>query len=409
MDFNTAELPNGLRLAHSYDPQSAMVAMDVMYNVGGRDDEPGHYGMAHLFEHLMFGGSANIPDFDAEVEAAGGSDNAWTSDDFTNYWTQVPAQNVETLFHLESDRMLALSFSPRSLEVQRQVVVEEFKQTCLNRPYGDLSHRLRSMLYTVHPYRVPVIGETPAQIEAVDMDYVRQFFYSHYAPNNAVVAVAGNITFGRVMELARKWFSPIPRRDIAPRASITEPEPTEPLREVVVNDNVPLTLITMAFPMGGYRDTLYVGADLLTDVLSAGRSSRFFRRLLEGTELFNDIDASIAGLEECGYLLVNASPRQGVETTRAEAAIRAELDRAMTEAPTDTELRRVITRYESQQIFNSLTSLDKARHMAEAMIHGEVPSERLLAYRAATAADIHRAAVTLLAPHRARTLIYGPA
>lgn len=196
--YTTFTLDNGLRVIHNYDPSTAMVAVNVIYNVGARDESPSLTGLAHLFEHLMFGGSVNIPDFDAALERAGGTSNAWTSNDFTDFYEVAPAANFETLLWLESDRMLGLAFSPRSLEVQQSVVIEEFKQTHLNTPYGDVAHRLREMLYTSHPYRYPAIGKEISHIERVTLDDVRRFFYSHYAPNNAVLAVSGNVTLGQV-------------------------------------------------------------------------------------------------------------------------------------------------------------------------------------------------------------------
>lgn len=213
-----ATLSNGLRVVHSYDPGTAMVAMNVLYDVGARDERRSLTGMAHLFEHLMFGGSVNIPSYDDEIERAGGNDNAWTSNDFTNFYLNIPAQNVETAFRLESDRMLALAFSERALEVQKSVVIEEFKQQCLDRPYGRLYHHLRAAVYSPeHPYSWPVIGLKPEHIASVTMDDVKSWFYRHYAPNNAILSVAGNITFERTVELAEKWFGDIPRRDIEPR------------------------------------------------------------------------------------------------------------------------------------------------------------------------------------------------
>ena len=204
-------LPNGLRVVHERDSATAMVALDVLYNVGARDDAPSHTGMAHLFEHLMFGGSINVPDFDGAIENAGGRNNAWTNQDYTNFYDIVPAQNAETAFWLESDRMLSLAFSDKALDVQRNVVMEEFKQVCLNQPYGDLGHHLSALAYTVHPYRIPVIGKELSHIQGVTQELVRDFFRTHYAPNNAVLAVTGNISLEETRRLTEKWFGSVPR------------------------------------------------------------------------------------------------------------------------------------------------------------------------------------------------------
>lgn len=408
LDYTTFELPNGLRVVHCELPESSMVAVNVLYNVGARDDSEGLTGMAHLHEHLMFGGSVNIADFDGALELAGGSNNAWTSDDFTSYWDLVPAQNAETAFWLESDRMLSLAFSPRSLEVQRQVVIEEFKQVCLNRPYGDLSHRIREMMFTRHPYRCPTIGSTPADIERITMDDVRRFFFSHYAPNNAVLSVAGRITADRCRRLAGKWFGALPRREIAPRIVVEEPVATAPLRRAVKAD-VPKTLLAVIFPMGGYTDPHYIGADLLTDILANGRSSRFYRRLLIATDLFTDVDASISGLEETGYLMVTATLREHGDNAVADAekALWTELDSIVAEPPTPGEVQRVVNAYESTQALTNLNSLAIAQNLAMATMHGESPEARLERYLEATPATIHAAARAIIVKQCARTLIYG--
>ena len=313
IDFNRFTLSNGLRVIHNYDPTTAMVAVNVLYNVGSRDEDPSMTGLAHLFEHLMFGGSANIPDFDAEIERAGGMNNAWTSNDFTNFYDVAPARNFETLLWLESDRMLRLAFSEKSLEVQRNVVIEEFKQTHLNRPYGDLFHKLRSLVYRTHPYSIPTIGKEPAHIEKVTRDDVRDFFYSHYAPNNAVLAISGNVTPDQVRRGVERWFDSIPRRDIKPRTYQPEPLPDAP-RELEVRGHVPQTCVVVAYPMPGYGQPGYIECDLITDILASGRSSRFYRRLLLGGDLFTSADASIIGSEEPGMLMLKGHLEDPIRT-----------------------------------------------------------------------------------------------
>ena len=303
ISYNTFTLSNGLRAVHNYDPSTAMVAVNILYNVGSRDESPELTGLAHLFEHLMFGGSANVPDFDAELERAGGTSNAWTSNDFTNFYDVAPAANFETLLWLESDRMWGLSFSPRSLEVQQSVVIEEFKQTHLNRPYGDVAHRLRELLYTSHPYRYPTIGREIAHIERVTLDDVKHFFYTHYAPNNAVIAISGNVTLEQARDGLERWFGPIPARDIAPRLYQPEPEVTGP-RTLTVTGRVPQPLVVVAYPMAAYGQPGYIESDLLTDVLASGRSSRYYRSLVMADSLFTEADASIAGSEETGFLML---------------------------------------------------------------------------------------------------------
>ncbi|MCM1110191.1 MAG: insulinase family protein [Clostridium sp.] len=409
ISVNRHTLGNGLRIVHHFDPTVTMVAVDVIYNVGSRDEDPSLTGMAHLFEHLMFGGSVNVPDFDGAIENAGGWNNAWTSNDYTNFYDILPAVNAETAFWLESDRMLGLAFSPRSLEIQRDVVIEEFKETCLNKPYGDMSHYLRAMAYRRHPYGYPTIGREIAHIERVTEEDVRRFFYSHYAPNNAVLAVAGNISFERTVMLAQKWFGDIPRRDIAPRLYSPEPPVGAP-REVRVEENVPNAQIVVAYPMGGCHDPLYEATDLVSDLLGSGKSSRFYRNLLLGTTLFADIDASILGSDEPGLFLVSARMADNDPSTlkKGREAIRREVARLVEGGCDKRELRRVINRYESNLTFNSVGYLSQAMNMAQAEIADDDINETLERYRRVTPGDISRAARQTLDPSREMTLVYGP-
>ena len=419
ISYSTFTLPNGLRAVHNYDPSTAMVAVNILYNVGSRDETPELTGLAHLFEHLMFGGSVNIPDFDAEIERAGGTNNAWTSNDFTNFYDVAPAANFETLLWLESDRMLGLSFSPRSLEVQRSVVIEEFKQTHLNRPYGDVAHRLRSLLYTEHPYRYPTIGKEISHIERVTLDDIKHFFYAHYAPNNAVIAFSGNVTLERAREGLERWFGPIPSRDIAPR--LYQPEPAvESPRTLTVTGHVPQPLVVVAYPMAGYGGSGYVEADLLTDILASGRSSRFYRHLLMADPLFTEADASIAGSEEPGFLmlkgrLTDASPEAVSHAIDALNGHARALASAAGDGNTDfggpvtgRELERALNRFDSNHRFSMLSYLSRAQELAMAEMHGEDINTRTDTYRAVTQERIIAAADTILNPSRACTLVYLP-
>ena len=399
-------LPNGLRVVHHHDPGTAMVAVNLLYNVGARDESPEMTGMAHLFEHLMFGGSVNVPEFDAAIERAGGMNNAWTSNDFTNFFDIVPAANIETAFWLESDRMLSLAFSEKSLEVQRNVVIEEFKQVCLNRPYGRLGHELRSLLYERHPYRWPTIGLDFSHIAKVTVADEKRFFLSHYAPNNAVLAVAGNVTEQRVRDLAEKWFSSIPRREIAKRLYDPESPMTSPRRRIVTG-NAPQTAVFVAFRMPGYGHPDYVPCDLLTDILASGRSSRFFRNLIMPGKFFSEADASISGSEEPGYLLLSAKLLQEGEEAedRARGMLLDQLHDIADNGVSAEELERAVNRYESSFTFNSMSFLAKAQNLAMAEMHGEDINDTIGRYRAVTVDDIRRVARSMDMP---ATLIYRP-
>jgi predicted Zn-dependent peptidase len=402
-------LPNGLRVVHSYNPTSSMAVVNTLYNVGGRDESPDHTGIAHLFEHLMFGGSINIPSFDDPLQAAGGTSNAWTSNDFTCFHNIIPAHNIETVFWLESDRMLSPAFSDKALEVQRSVVVEEFKEVCLNRPYGDMGHKLFAMCYPDHPYGIPVIGRDFHDIEKTTQEDARRWFFSHYAPNNAVLSVVGNVKPDKLRSLVEKWYADIPRREIAPRNYADPALPTAP-RLVETSGNVPQTAITIAFPMGGYKSEGYVPADLITDILANGQSSRFYRRLLMPGQHFADIDASILGTEHPGLLMVNAKLlHKGQEAEKAALdAIYAELHQLTTAEVDADELSRCVNRLESERVFAMMNPLTKAQALAQAEMHDESISDILPRYHAVAPACLHHYAAQILDPNRAMTLIYRP-
>lgn len=408
-DYSTLTLDNGLRVVHHFDPEPSHVCLNILYNVGARDESPEMTGMAHLFEHLMFGGSQNVDSYDYHLEMAGGTNNAWTSNDFTNFYDIIPLANVETAFWAESDRMLHPSLTAESLETQRSVVMEEFKQTCLNKPYGDTGHLLRGLLYRTHPYRFPTIGKELNHIRRVTLNDAKEFFYSHYAPNNAVLAVAGRISFEETVRLADKWFGNIPRRQIAPRLYEPEKEITEP-RRLEVTARVPQTRIHIAFPMDGYLHPDYRTADLATDILASGNSARFTRELVMGTDLFTSADASISGSEEPGFLLVSGCLRSDDQATveAAERALWNQIDRIATEEADHDELQRALNRFESNLTFSQLNYVAKARELAKAVIHNEDFNSIIPAYRSVTTADILRVASRLLRRERSCTLIYRP-
>ena len=382
-------LDNGLRVVHRHDTRTAMAVVDVLYDVGSRDEAPAHTGMAHLFEHLMFGGSANEPDFDGAIERAGGINNAWTSTDFTNFLDVVPAQNVEAALRAESDRMLALAFSDHTLQVQRSVVVEEFRETVLNRPYGRVMHELRSMLYDPrHPYSWPVIGKEPAHITRTTQDDVRRWFYAHYAPDNAVLAVVGNVAPDRLRALVEKWFGDIPRRGTPPRTLPAQVWRSGGERRRVTTDRVPAPLVAMAFPMAAYGRPGYTEADILTDILAAGRSARMRQRLMaQHPELLTDAEASIIGSEHEGMLLMDCRVTSDHPDApdRCRALLLAEAQ-AMARPGDITrhELERAVNRYEARRAADELSIVNTARRLAEAEMRGEDPDADLTRRRAVT-------------------------
>ena len=395
LKINRHILANGMRLVHSQDDSTQMVALDILYNVGARDEHPEHTGFAHLFEHLMFGGSVNIPDYDAPLQLAGGENNAWTNNDITNYYLTVPRQNVEIGFWLESDRMLSLDFNERSLEVQRGVVMEEFKQRCLNQPYGDVGHLLRPLAYKEHPYQWPTIGKELSHIANATLDEVKDFFFRFYAPNNAVLAVTGNISFEEAVVLTEKWFGTIPRRDVPVRRLPQEPVQTEE-RRLTVERNVPLDALFMAFHMCERAHPDYYAFDILSDILSNGRSSRLNQHLVQEKQLFSSIDASISGSIDAGLFHISGKPSAGVSLEEAEAAVREELKILQNEAIAAQELEKVKNKFESTQIFGNINYLNVATNLAWFELNGaaEDMEKEVERYRAVTAGQLQTVAQT---------------
>ena len=386
---NRHTLDNGLRIVHSEDKDTQMVALNVLYNVGARDDHPEHTGFAHLFEHLMFGGSINIPDYDIHVQNAGGENNAWTNNDITNYYITLPKQNVETGFWLESDRMLSLDFSEKSLDVQRHVVIEEFKQRNLNQPYGDVGHLVRGMVYKEHPYQWPTIGKETSHIEQATLDEVKDFFFRFYAPNNAILSNTGNISFEKAVELTEKWFGPIPRRDVKPRNLPMEPQQTEE-RRLTVERKVPVDALYMAFHKCDRKHEDYHTFDLMSDILCNGRSSRLIQRLIKEQQVFSSIDAYISGSIDAGMFQIAGKPAPGVSLQEAEEAIWRELEAMKTERIDEDELEKVKNRYESEQIFSNINYLNVATNLAffELIGQAEDINHEVEKYRAVSAERI---------------------
>lgn len=400
-------LPNGLRIVHNEDRTTQMVALNVLYNVGARDEEEERTGFAHLFEHLMFGGSVNIPDYDTPVQEAGGENNAWTTNDLTNYYITLPRQNVEVGFWLESDRMLGLAFSPESLEVQRQVVMEEFKQRNLNQPYGDASHLTREMAYQVHPYRWPTIGKELSHIANATLEEVKAFFYRFYAPNNAVLAVAGNIPFDEVVRLAEKWFGPIPARDIQVRDLPKEPLQQE-IRRMEVMRDVPLDTLYMTFHTCDRLHPDYHATDMLSDLLANGRSSRLIQHLVKERQVFSQVDAYITGSMDEGLLQICGKPLPGITLQEAEEHIWRELDAISATPPEENELEKVKNRFEAEQTFKSVNFLNNAINMAyfELIGRAEDVNDEISRYRNITSEEIQRVARQVFRKENCSVLYY---
>jgi zinc protease len=405
--FERTKLANGLTVIVHQDKTTPMVAMDICYNVGSRDEHPDRTGFAHLFEHLMFGGSKHIPSYDEPLQKAGGDNNAFTSNDLTNYYLTLPKNNIETGFWLESDRMLELAFSRTSLEVQRNVVIEEFKQRQLNQPYGDVWPLLRQLAYKVHPYQWPTIGREISHIEKATMQQVKDFFFAHYAPDNAVLVVTGDVDFDQVVKLADCWFGPIPNRNVKPRNIPQEPVQTE-IRELTVVREVPNDTIYLAYHMAGRLDPMYYATDLVSDVLSNGNSSRMYMNLVQKEKLFTELDSYLSGEYEPGLFVVSGKPSNGISLETARKAIERELDRMKEDLVPEYELEKVKNKVEANIVYSEMNYLTKAMNLAtnEILDDASLINSQAESYRSVTAEQIRDVAQQILRPENCSVLHY---
>jgi len=407
VDFNRFTLANGLKVLVHEDATTPMAVLNILYDVGARDEDPNKTGFAHLFEHLMFGGSVNIPSYDEPLQRVGGENNAFTSNDITNYYITLPAENIETAFWLESDRMLSLAFSEKSLDTQRNVVSEEFKQRYLNQPYGDVWLKLRPLAYKKHSYRWATIGKELSHIENATMDDVKAFFKKHYTPQNAILVVGGNIKTEDVKKLAEKWFEPIPAGEKYNRSLVQEDPQTE-ARQETVKANVPLNAIYIAFKMPGRLNEDYYAFDLLSDILSRGQSSRLYNSLLKEQQLFSDINAYISSSLDPGLFIVEGKLVEGVAIEMAEKAIWAELEKLKAELVSATELTKVKNKVESVLVFSEMSLLDKAMNLAYYELLGDAAllNQETEAFLKVQAEDIKRISNETFNPNSSSTLYY---
>lgn len=407
INFERFSLSNGLRVIVHHDASTPLVAMNILYDVGSRDEEPHKTGFAHLFEHLMFGGSVNIPKYDEPLEKVGGENNAFTSGDITNYYLTLPNQNLETAFWLESDRMYNLAFSEKSLNVQRNVVSEEFRQTHLNQPYGDVWMLLRPMVYKVHPYRWPTIGKEISHVTNARMQDVRAFYAKYYNPNNAVMVISGDVKTADIVRLSEKWFAPIENSGKNVRNLPVEPEQTEARRTEVERD-VPADAIYKVWTMCGRSDPEYHATDLISDVLGNGNSSRFYQTLIKDEKLFTGLDAYIMGSFDRGMLVVSGKPARGISLEQAEEAINRQIAKIATTPPAVDELQKVKNKIESNLVFSRMNVLDKAMNIAYAEILGNANLVNLEAekYNSVSSEMFLDTAQQIFNPNNCSTLFY---
>jgi zinc protease len=405
--FDRFTLSNGLRVLVHTDVSTPMAVVNVLYDVGARDEDPDQTGFAHLFEHLMFGGSLHIPDYDEPLQLAGGENNAYTTNDLTNYYIQLPADNLETAFWLESDRMLSLAFSEKSLAVQRKVVCEEFKEHYLNKPYGDVWSHMRSLAYQVHPYRWMTIGRELAHIEQARLQQVKDFFFKHYTPCNAILVVAGNVHVAQVRALAEKWFGPIPAGTRYQRKLPVEPTQTAP-RYKMIQAPVPLDLLCKTWHMTDRLGSAYHATDLLTDMLGGSASSRLHQQLVKEQKLFVHIDCYHFGSSDPGLVTIEGKLVEGVSMEKAEQALQEQLNAFKSQPPSEQELEKVKNKTESAIAFEDMSVMSRASSLAYYELLGDAAwmNQELGKYAAVTTAEVATVANELFRSENENTLYY---
>lgn len=407
IDFHKFTLGNGLTVLVHERTDTQLAAVNILYRVGARNESPGKTGFAHLFEHLMFEGSVNIPAYDKPLQKTGGDNNAFTTNDITNYYLTLPADNIETAFWLESDRMLSLAFTKEGLEVQRKVVVEEFRQRYLNQPYGDVMHILRPLIYKKHPYRWPTVGIEPSHIENATLKDVRDFFFSWYAPNNAILTVAGNVKTKEIERLAKKWFGPIEKRSIKKQNIPAEPEQKKYKKKVVKKD-VPYDALFMAFKMPGRLHPDFHACDLLSDILGSGRSSRLWKKLAVKKPWFSDISSYISGSDDTGFILIEGYLNENIRIEDAEKEIWKIIEELKTGKISEREAGKVVNKAESTTLFHTMGVAQIALTLAiyESLGDASLINKEHLNFRSVTNKKLTDAARKYLTKQNACVLHY---
>lgn len=407
ISYSKTKLSNGLTVIVHEDNSTPLATINILYKVGARDEDPDKTGFAHLFEHLMFGGSVNIPEYDSPLQLAGGDNNAFTNNDITNYYLTLPAQNLSTGFWLESDRMMSLAFSPKSLDVQRQVVIEEFKQRYLNQPYGDVSLLLRPLTYKVHPYQWSTIGKEISHIENASLEDVKKFFFRYYCPDNAIMCVAGNVKSDEVFKMAEVWFGEIKRAYKDNRKYAVEPSQTEK-RVQTVERNIPFDSVYRSYHCSSRLDKEFYAEDLMTDILSAGKSARLYNTLVKDKKLFAEIHCYGSGSFDKGTITVEGKLVKGVTMKQAEDALDEVLKKIMSEPVNKDELTKVKNKVESTMVFSEIDLSGRALNLSIAEYMGDAGliNTEVDRYREVGATDIVARAQDIFRESNCSTLYY---
>jgi zinc protease len=409
INYNRFSLDNGLRVLVHEDKSTPLVAMNILYDVGSRDEDPEMTGLAHLFEHLMFGGSVNIPEYDMPLQMAGGENNAFTNNDITNYYLTIPSQNIETGFWLESDRMLELDFSQKNLNTQKNVVIEEFSQRYLNQPYGDATLRLRPLAYKVHPYRWPTIGMDISHIEHTDLEQIKKFFFSHYAPNNAILTLTGNIDYDLAYKLTQKWFGPIERRKVQPRSLPVEPIQNEE-RILTIEKDVPSTALYKVWHIGPRKSRDFYTLDLITDLLAGGETGRLHTKLVREKKMFSEINAYITSDIDPGLIIVHGKLMKGIDIQYAEKAVDDVIMSLQNSSGLNGEMEKVKNKFESSTVFSNTSILNKAVNLSfyELLGNPDLINQEVDTYRKVSKEMVIEATGRYFIPSNSCKLYYIP-
>jgi len=407
INYNRFTLDNGLRVLVHEDKSSPLVAMNILYDVGSRDEDPEMTGLAHLFEHLMFGGSVNIPDYDTPLQMVGGDNNAFTNNDITNYYLTIPSENIETGFWLESDRMLELDFSQKNLDTQRNVVIEEYNQRYLNQPYGDAILKLRPLSYKVHPYRWPTIGMDLSHIERISLDQIKKFFFSHYAPNNAILTLTGNITQAKAEKLTMKWFGPIEKRRVQKRNLPSEPVQTD-ARILSIERDVPSNALYKAWHIGPRLSNDFYTLDLITDLLAGGETGRLHTKLVRERKLFSEINAYITSDIDPGLIIVQGKLMKDTDIQDAEEAVNEVIRSMVNPSGLKEESEKVKNKFEASTVFSNTNILNKAISLSfyELLGDPELINMEISEYRKVTPGMAAAATEKYFTPENCSTLLY---
>ena len=407
IQFEKFTLDNGLRVIVHQDNTTPMVAVNLLYDVGARDENPEQTGFAHLFEHLMFGGSVNIPEYDTPLQMAGGENNAYTTNDITNYYIQLPKQNIETALWLESDRLLSLAFSKKSLDVQRKVVCEEFKEHYINKPYGDAWKHLRELAYTRHPYRWMTIGKELKHVEDAQLSDVKNFFFKHYRPVNAILCVAGKVTVEEVKTLADKWFGDIESGEKYTRNIEKELLQTEARSETLVRD-VPIDALYKAWHIPARMEKGYHESDLITEVMGNGYASRLYQTMVKEQQIFSSINCYHTGSLDAGLLVVEGKVKEGKTLEEANEAVKEQISLLVENGITETELQKAKNKIEAMIAFEDMSILSRANNLAFYELLGDVSliNKELDQYQSVTTASLLSTAKEIFRAGNENTLFY---